>query len=177
MQALEEFWESFPQFHLSIIKNSFCMFSGEEINIDELSRSWCSWGLMAWACAAQCTGRKSIWSLPRTPSRRQWLYMIMWYVLFPVLCLTNSDNVTEYLVLDPNYVIMSLWCFDRGVNWVQHFWEVLEGGEGRTQWALDKMGLGPFSQEQAVVLSMGQVSGGTISQFNLLSKRKVKYLF
>lgn len=37
-----------------------------------------------------------------------------------------------------------------------HFWEVLEGGEGRTQWALDRMGLGPFAQEQAVVLSMGQ---------------------
>ncbi|KAG0558695.1 hypothetical protein KC19_10G047300 [Ceratodon purpureus] len=37
-----------------------------------------------------------------------------------------------------------------------HFWEVLEGGEGRTQWALDKMGLGTIAQEKAVVLSMGQ---------------------
>ncbi|KAH9573542.1 hypothetical protein CY35_01G005900 [Sphagnum magellanicum] len=37
-----------------------------------------------------------------------------------------------------------------------HFWEMLEGGEGRTTGALETMGLGHLAQEQAVVLSMGQ---------------------
>ncbi|KAH9573543.1 hypothetical protein CY35_01G005900 [Sphagnum magellanicum] len=39
---------------------------------------------------------------------------------------------------------------------LQHFWEMLEGGEGRTTGALETMGLGHLAQEQAVVLSMGQ---------------------
>jgi ABC-type transport system involved in cytochrome c biogenesis ATPase subunit len=39
---------------------------------------------------------------------------------------------------------------------MQHFWEMLEGGEGRTTGALETMGLGHLAQEQAVVLSMGQ---------------------
>lgn len=43
------------------------------------------------------------------------------------------------------------------MNRVQNFWEVLEGGEGRTEWALDRMGLAHLAQEKAVVLSMGQV--------------------
>lgn len=58
--------------------------------------------------------------------------------------------------------------FNGVLSCVQHFWEVLEGGEGRTQWALDIMGLGPFAQEKAVVLSMGQVFGELISQFAVL---------
>jgi len=41
-------------------------------------------------------------------------------------------------------------------GFLQHFWEMLEGGEGRTTGALETMGLGHLAQEQAVVLSMGQ---------------------
>jgi len=37
-----------------------------------------------------------------------------------------------------------------------HFWEMLEGGEGRTDGALERLGLKAFAKEKAVVLSMGQ---------------------
>ena len=42
-------------------------------------------------------------------------------------------------------------------NNLQHFWEMLEGGEGRTDGALERLGLKAFAKEKAVVLSMGQV--------------------
>ena len=58
------------------------------------------------------------------------------------------------------------------MNLVQHFWEVLEGGEGRTQWALDKMGLGHLAQEQAVVLSMGQVFRELFSQLDVHQEKE-----
>ena len=91
-------------------------------------------------------------------------------------CVIGWDNIIEYLTLEPSHVIVWSWRIKRDVNCVQHFWEVLEGGEGRTQWALDKMGLGTIAQEKAVVLSMGQVFGEIISLFYLLSKNILIYM-
>jgi hypothetical protein len=52
-----------------------------------------------------------------------------------------------------NELIFWVW---GGLGLLQHFWEMLEGGEGRTTGALETMGLGHLAKEQAVVLSMGQ---------------------
>lgn len=54
---------------------------------------------------------------------------------------------------------------------LQHFWEMLEGGEGRTDGALERLGLKAFAKEKAVVLSMGQV-GCTILFCSYIFLRK-----
>lgn len=59
---------------------------------------------------------------------------------------------------------------------LQHFWEMLEGGEGRTDGALERLGLKAFAKEKAVVLSMGQV-GCTILFCSTYSSKFCSYYF
>jgi hypothetical protein len=59
---------------------------------------------------------------------------------------------------------------------LQHFWEMLEGGEGRTEGALERLGLKAFAKEKAVVLSMGQV-GCTILFCSKLCSKFCYYIF
>lgn len=59
---------------------------------------------------------------------------------------------------------------------LQHFWEMLEGGEGRTDGALERLGLKAFAKEKAVVLSMGQV-GCTILFCSKFSSKFCSYIF
>lgn len=53
---------------------------------------------------------------------------------------------------------------------------MLEGGEGRTEGALERLGLKAFAKEKAVVLSMGQV-GCTILFCSMLCSKFCSYIF
>ena len=74
------------------------------------------------------------------------------------LVLQESLNISNFLIIRIE---------------LQHFWEMLEGGEGQTDGALERLGLGPYAQEKAVVLFHG--AGTFCSDWSSIGTRRYNH--